>query len=283
MPETKPQLLLHTVGKTDKGAFRKINEDAFTITDLTSNKQLIREPTQFWIGNKGALLAVVDGLDTHPNPIVGSILIESLHKGLHLICEPIQIPNLIKNAVRDANREILETVNRNPDHEGMNAQLAAVLIYKAQAFIAAIGRSLVHVIRNQKIYQITKDQNFNFEFSVPGITKIKYVPWIGSQLESTLELKRLDLRRGDILILCSDGLHTLVNDKEILQTIKASPNHPTACSKLIELANQRGGYDNITVVIGEISGDGLPTPNLNEPFAQTLHIIQEIDYDTPNG
>jgi serine/threonine protein phosphatase PrpC len=88
---------------------------------------------------------------------------------------------------------------------------------------------------------------------------------------------RLELRRDDRLLLCSDGLSNKVSEDEMLAAILEGASLEATCERLVALANERGGQDNITVLIAELHGDGLPPPARAEHMSQTLHTVAEFE------
>ena len=90
-------------------------------------------------------------------------------------------------------------------------------------------------------------------------------------------LVRLTLRLGDVLLLCSDGLSNKVADDEMLRVVSESASHEQACVRLVQLANARGGEDNITLVIAEVAGLELAKPASSEAVTGTIEVVQEFD------
>jgi len=101
---------------------------------------------------------------------------------------------------------------------------------------------------------------------------------MGSKPGVTVALGKLALRQRDCLLLCSDGLSGKVTPDEMREVILTSPRLDVACERLVELAKQHGGEDNITVVIGGVSGD-LPPLMMDEPISGTLEILREFTAD----
>src|SRR6185503_7895618 len=92
-------------------------------------------------------------------------------------------------------------------------------------------------------------------------------------------LVRLTLRLGDVLLLCTDGLSNKVADDEMLRVV--SESHEQACVRLVQLANARGGEDNITLVIAEVAGLELAKPASSEAVTGTIEVVQEFDPSKP--
>jgi serine/threonine protein phosphatase PrpC len=97
---------------------------------------------------------------------------------------------------------------------------------------------------------------------------------MGREKDIQVSIGRLRLRRGDRLLLCCDGLSNAVTDPE-LEAMLGDPDLANICERMIDLANERGGEDNLTAVVALVEGDGLPMPSLDEPATQTIEILQE--------
>jgi protein phosphatase len=104
---------------------------------------------------------------------------------------------------------------------------------------------------------------------------------LGRAKDVTTALGRLEMRRGDVFLLCSDGLSTKVADDEMLAVVREGPTHERACARLVELANERGGEDNITVILAEVAGLDLKRPAPAETATATLETVQEFDPTRP--
>jgi PPM family protein phosphatase len=165
----------------------------------------------------------------------------------------------------------------------MGATLTAALIRDGKAYIAEVGDSRAYLIRSNAIHQVTIDQSLvellimageiSREEAEHAPIKNVILQAIGTQEQVRVALTSVELRRGDYLLLCSDGLSNKVTEAEMLKfTLKAS-SIEMACKQLIELAKRRGGEDNITVVIGNFDGEGL-APEMEEAhFNNTIQAI----------
>ncbi|MEI8257473.1 MAG: hypothetical protein WCJ30_17505, partial [Deltaproteobacteria bacterium] len=99
---------------------------------------------------------------------------------------------------------------------------------------------------------------------------------MGLQEDVQVSIGRLHLRRGDRLLVCCDGLSNLVDDNE-LRDLLSSLDLKTACNKMVDLANERGGDDNITAIVASLDGAGLPVPGPDETVTQTFEVLQEFE------
>jgi protein phosphatase len=150
---------------------------------------------------------------------------------------------------------------------------------KKKMYIGHVGDSRAYRVRNQQIQQMTRDHSLvnDYLLAMPELTeeqkselpKNVITRALGMQDQVAVDIQGDDAELGDIYVLCSDGLSGMVEDREILDAVLESPDADAACRRLVALANEHGGEDNITALIvriepsaeGEISlSDTLPTP-----------------------
>jgi len=164
----------------------------------------------------------------------------------------------LKYALRIASQKIFEEANQNPNLRGMGTTAVVLLIRDGKGFIANVGDSRAYLIRDNEVRQLTSDHSLVAEQLRAGFIteeELKHHKFkniitrsVGFQTDVEIDLLIRDLEEGDRILLCSDGLTNLVDDPEILKIV--SKNGPkAACQKLVDLANKKGGDDNITVVI----------------------------------
>jgi serine/threonine protein phosphatase PrpC len=173
----------------------------------------------------------------------------------------------------------------------MGATLVAVVIHRALAHFAAVGDSRLYLIRAGEIHQVTKDQSYvEMLIAAGAITReqAEASPYknvilqaMGQHLDVTVALGRLAMRRGDVFVLCTDGLSNKVSADEMRRVVAEGPSHEAACAKLVALANERGGEDNITVIVAEVAGLGLEKATASETVASTLESVQEFTPTNP--
>jgi len=284
---------LTVYGQTDIGLVRKTNEDAFVIADLTSGN-VVKEQTivRFQVGERGVLLAVSDGMGgASAGEVASAMVVESMRRSM--TARPSTEPSnaLVGQAAQTANREVW-TAAHQPGRTGMGATLTALYLHGTAAHIAEVGDSRAYLLRGGNLLQVTRDQSYVQVLIDSGaltpeqaaIAPLKNVilQAMGQKPDVSVALGRLELRQRDCLLLCSDGLSNTVSAEEIRQVILAAPRLDAACLTLIDLAKQRGGDDNITVLIGGVSGD-LPPLVAGETIAETLQILQEEPVLGPGG
>src|SRR5260370_8538181 len=171
----------------------------------------------------------------------------------------------LSTAVHLANRNIFKSAEKNPDQHGMGATLTAVWINGANLSVAHVGDSRAYLLRAGGLLQLTRDHSLVAEQVRRGILTVAeaeesdmqsvLLRALGAQAEIEVDAEEHTLFPRDVLLLCSDGLTRMVTDPEIAGTLQAETDPVRAAEKLIALANERGGPDNITVVIAPLDND----------------------------
>lgn len=228
--------------KTDVGRRRKVNEDSLLAVDLGDVH----------------LLAVADGLGGHAaGEIASKIAIIEIEQYLRASLANSNAKDAIKEAVIKANREIRLLSQENPTYTGMGTTLVVALVSNERAIIANVGDSRAYLVGGE-IRQITKDHSLVQELVDGGVIAKEEAFDHPQKNIVTMTLGSDDLvypdfyetkLSGGILLLCSDGLSDSLRDDEIERTVTTSTNIEKACTKLIELANEKGGADNISVIL----------------------------------
>jgi serine/threonine protein phosphatase PrpC len=248
-------------GVTDVGRVRTNNEDCFKIV----------EPLNLFVLSDGM------GGEAH-GEIASAMAVETVVKHcLDMEANPAaQVigptqPNWsartkrLSTAVHLANRKIFKSAEQNPDQHGMGATLTAVWIEGAKLSIAHVGDSRAYLLRGGSLLQLTRDHSLVAEQVRRGILTAAeaeesdmqsvLLRALGAQAEIEVDAEEHTLFPRDALLLCSDGLTRVVTEPEIAGTLQAETNPGKAAEKLAALANERGGPDNITVVIARIEKD----------------------------
>ncbi|HEU4406108.1 MAG TPA: protein phosphatase 2C domain-containing protein [Polyangiaceae bacterium] len=285
-------LQLTVAARTDTGRVRRINEDAFLVADVERGA-LGDAPGahQFEVGPRGALLAVSDGMGGHKAGEVASALtLASLYRALAgerppPDSGPVDSDALVERAVKVANRDVYEAALQ-PGREKMGATLTAVLVDEAGAHIAEIGDSRAYLIRDGAIRQVTHDQSYvQVLLDVGAIApeeasqspmRSVILQAMGQKPRVAVALGRLALRWGDCLLLCTDGLSGALAPEELHAVVKSAADLHAACDRLVAIANERGGDDNITVLLAKVSGD-LPVPAPGERIEDTFDVLRSFD------
>jgi serine/threonine protein phosphatase PrpC len=284
---------LTVFGQSDIGLVRRTNEDAFVIADLTSGN-VVKEQTivRFQVGERGVLLAVSDGMGgASAGEVASAMVVESMRRSMTTVPGAEPSRELVAQAAAKANREVWAAASQ-PGRTGMGATLTALYLHGKAMHIVEVGDSRAYILRGGDLQQVTRDQSYSqvlLESGAMTPEQVAFAPLknvilqaMGTQPDVSVALGRLELRQRDCFLLCSDGLSNAVSAEEMRQVILAAPRLDAACATLVELAKQRGGDDNITVLIGGVSGD-LPPLVAGETIAETLQILQEEPGPGPGG
>ena len=265
---TVQDVALSVFGRSDIGKVRQKNEDAFVIADLMQSLPIhsMPAPIDLKVDCRGVLLAVSDGMGGAQAGEVASAM--TLH-GLRLEMpsgEGGSAEAALKASVEKANQNVWQAAAET-GRTGMGATLTAVLIHGTRAYVAEVGDSRAYLLRGSHFVQLTHDQSFAQRLIDAGTitheqvetlpTRNAILQAIGTEPTVVVALNRLTLRRGDRILICSDGLSGKVKDNEIRELLLTIPDLDAACAQLIHMANSRGGEDNITVVLAEMQGHGL--------------------------
>ncbi len=242
-------------GVTDLGRVRTNNEDCYKIV----------EPLNLFVLSDGM------GGEAH-GEIASALAVETVVKHCldieanpaAKVLGPVQ-PNWsartkrLSTAVRLANKNIFKSAEKNPEQHGMGATLTAVWIDGAKLSIAHVGDSRAYLLRSGSLLQLTRDHSLVAEQVRRGILtsaeaeesdmQSVLLRALGAQADIEVDVEEHTLFPRDMLLLCSDGLTRMVTEPEIAGTLQAETNPERAAEKLVALANERGGPDNITVVI----------------------------------
>ncbi|WJY28783.1 MULTISPECIES: Stp1/IreP family PP2C-type Ser/Thr phosphatase [Sporosarcina] len=236
--------------RTDIGRKRTFNEDQAAVFEL----------------DDGTVLAVIaDGMGGHRSGDVASAmavrLMGELFSGLrgHTPGHAEKWTAWLDDCVRDVNRLIYEKAQSSAEHEGMGTTLEAAVFQGGNCYIAHVGDSRVYKIRANTITQITKDHSYVNELLASGeITEAEAEVhpqrnWImravGSERSIRPDFYHVPFEYGDCLLMCTDGLSNKVDEGTMRELIEADGTVDSKVTKLIDLANERGGEDNITAIL----------------------------------
>ena len=241
---------------TDVGRKRKGNEDS-----------LFLNPEQ-------NLFVVADGMGGHAaGEVASKIAVDAINEFVCLTSGDQEITwpfgldenmsydgNRLKTAVRFANRKVLEATKQKTEYEGMATTVAAALVDGETVNLAHVGDSRVYMIRDSILTQLTSDHswvNEQIQSGVISADQARSHPLrnvvtraLGGKADLLVDMQVQTMRSGDILLLCSDGLTTMIPDDEIARVLNEHDGDIEAgANALVDAANARGGEDNITVML----------------------------------
>jgi len=303
------QVELHA--KTDVGRVRRGNEDNFLLLDLSVRRvwsgsdgpENPEEMNQFPLGDLGLVLIVSDGMGgALAGDVASRMAIEAVRDTLMgnnadgAGCEPdSSLVDCLKHATMQANRNIHYRSLEDSRCSGMGATLTGAAVKDDKLDLIQVGDSRAYVMRGQQIRLATKDQSLvqqlvdvgqiSAEEAETHMFRNVILQALGAQNELTPATARIQLRDGDMLLLCSDGLSGKLKNEEIRQIVSEAGELGAACSALVQAANDRGGEDNITVVLARFTGEDLRDPagdriTVELPPMEEDHTLDETEADT---
>ncbi len=243
-------------GQSDVGRVRSSNEDAWGVfPDL-----------QFFV--------VADGMGGHAaGEIASRMAVDTMRDFIQSSTQssevtwpadvdrnlPVPVKRLV-SAGKLANEKIYQASRSNPKLGGMGTTMVSVLMDQDTAYVAHVGDSRAYLIRNGKIQRLTEDHSLINDYISQGLLKIeeagqhplKHVITraLGSSGKVEVDVKTVPLSHGDAFLLCSDGLSNLLTDEEMrVNGLDSLQDTQAVCQRLIDLANKKGGEDNVTVVL----------------------------------
>lgn len=285
--------------KSDVGRVRRGNEDNFLVLELSKEKtwtgsdgtEAPSELNQFDLGDKGLVLVVSDGMGgALAGDVASRMAVDSVREMLMGNdeddgCQPdLPLVDCLKNATVYANLAIHLRSQEDSRCAGMGATFTGAAVRNDMLDLVQVGDSRAYLIRQDQIRLATKDQSLVQQLvDVGQISEAEaethmfrnvILQALGAQSDVTPVTGRIRLRRGDTLLLCSDGLSGKLKAEDIQNIVLSNPELPTACTELIAEANARGGEDNITVVMARFQGDELEAPT-NDRITIELPQLEE--------
>ena len=250
-------LKINFFGITDPGKVRKNNEDSFLVDENLN------------------LAIVADGMGGHNSGELASQIAVKVVKEKFIDMDNTSLKperyndkfqlhtNQLAFATQLANSIIYETGNATPENKGMGTTLTAVLFKNDKLSIVHIGDSRVYLFRGNSLYQISQDHSLVMDQVRRGIITKEQAEKsplqniltraMGTQKNIEVDVSELDVKENDKILLCTDGLFKCVKEDTITEIIKSKKDIKNISEKLIETANENGGPDNITIVIGEFT------------------------------
>lgn len=272
---------LNACGATDRGRVRESNQDQFLIAQL--NKSMRVASTSLSLDERlfghvqGEVLLVADGMGGHAagekasRLAIGHLvrrLLNSIH--WHFQGEEDEEAAFIEDLqdlLKDAHSRILLESAQHADQRGMGTTLTMAYLVWPKLYVLHAGDSRCYLVRDGQAEVLTTDHTLARQMVEAGglkpeeeaDSKWSNVLWnvLGGRADGELiaEVRRIELKAGDAVVLCSDGLHRYVDTRQLAQVVSRSESPSDACERLIEIANDCGGEDNVTVIVSRPEAD----------------------------
>jgi PPM family protein phosphatase len=240
-------MISDSAGTTDAGRKRRRNEDAF-----------VHDPPLF---------AVADGMGGAQAGEVASRLAAAAFREFHE-ADQLEPEERVAAIIQEANRRIYERARTDAQASGMGTTITAALLVGGTVVVGHVGDSRAYRLREGRLVQLTEDHSLVADLVRSGrlspeeadthpqrsvITRA-----LGTDAEVDVDTFTVDAEPGDLFLLCSDGLTTMVADEEITKIIAEADTLAEATKALVKAANRAGGEDNVTVVLLSLAGEGEP-------------------------
>ena len=246
-------------GTTDRGMRRSQNEDDLAMVDLTAEKEF-KPPIDadgLTVGERGILLAVCDGVGGHrAGEVASSLALETLASEMEALADGCPRQTVFKEAVEKVNQRVWRESKTQERLSGMATTLTAAVICRGRAIIAHVGDSRAYLMRGKSVSQLTRDHSLVASMVASGAMteeqaqrspfRATITQAVGLKRTVDVALDSIDLEKGDMLLLCTDGFSEKVRPEEMAEELR-SKSLSEAVPELVALANARGGEDNITV------------------------------------
>jgi protein phosphatase len=272
-------------GRTDVGLVREHNEDNFLVVDVSAGRRGVEAaPIETKLGDRGCVLAVCDGMGgAAAGEVASQMAVDTIHEMMTAGGAPRDRDHFARRLVRaveEAGSRIFSAAKLDRSRRGMGTTSTVAGLVDSMLFVGQVGDSRAYVLRGDQFALITKDQSLVNQLIEAGqLTEEEAEAFehsniilqaLGTTEEVSVDLTFLELRRGDRLLLCSDGLSGLVHADMMKDVLRATRDLVDAANQLIALANSGGGHDNITVVVADFDGTDLkePTPSARVAYQQ---------------
>jgi len=296
--KAKGEVSIKLFARTDVGQVREHNEDNFLVADLSKRVRGLQEENRVVaVGKNGNVLAVCDGMGgAAAGEVASQLAVDILYEKLTEDVAPDQqltrneLARRLVRAVEAAGLRIFEAAKSDRTRRGMGTTVTAAALVDEYLFLAQVGDSRAYILRDGALVQVTRDQSLVNQLIEAGqLTEEEAETFehnniilqaLGTAETVQVDLTYAELRRGDILMLCSDGLSGMVRNDEIREVLKSTTDPLEACKTLTERANAAGGHDNITVIVAQFDGEGLkPLAPEGEPLKYRKYALPEEPTD----
>lgn len=294
LPRLRTCFTVQAFGLSDRGKVRSTNEDQFLIASLVKSLQIqqtsLPQSETRQSGDVSYLFVVADGMGGHAAGEEASALaIESVEQYVlealkwFSCCRPSDEDRVLldfQKALGLAHQRVRSEAAERPELHGMGTTVTLAYSLNDELYVAHVGDSRCYLLRDGQLYRLTQDHSLVEEMIRRGLLKPEEASthrWRhvitstvgGDSSDVRVDVHKLQLEAGDVLLLCSDGLTEMISDEELAQTLTDVPNPELACYQLVSRANEAGGADNVTVVIARFEAPAANAANSNVEIPMT--------------
>ena len=282
-------------GRTDVGQIREHNEDNFLIANLTTGSRgLMEENRTPFVEQGGLVLGVCDGMGGAAAGEVASkmavdLIYEQLKDGGPAI-ERDEIARRLVHSIEYAGAQIFQEARSDRSRRGMGTTSTIAVFLDERIFVGQVGDSRAYLLRNGRLAQLSRDQSLVNQLIEAGqLTEEEAETFehnniilqaLGTAETVQVDLTYVDICKGDILMMCSDGLSGMIRADEIREVLMKCDEPLDACRELTDRANAAGGHDNITVIVAHFD-EGLDPPRNESTFGYQKYALPDITPEAP--
>lgn len=278
---------IEVFGLTHVGMVREANEDSFLIANISKHlSDMTNDLRNHKLEEGGTIFLVCDGMGgAVAGEVASRMAVDTILEIMEREPFPHSHDELVRRmdaAIKEASERIFVSSRMDIQKRGMGTTVTLAALIDDRLFVGQVGDSRCYLMRKDTIYRITKDQSLMNQLLESGQLKeeelkdFEYSNVIlqaaGTQKNVVPEFTFVDLKEGDLVLLCSDGLHSMVADETIAYTLLNASSVEEACQQLIDLANKGGGTDNISVIVARFTGKSLKPPD-DSPIMYQRYII----------
>lgn len=276
-------------GRTDVGQIREHNEDNFLVADLTRRSRSLMETDRVQaVAERGTVLGVCDGMGgAAAGEVASQLAVDIIYEKLSAGDPPRNHDDLARrlvNSVEEAGGRIFGEARADRTRRGMGTTATIAALLDTRLFVAQVGDSRAYVLRGDKFVQVSRDQSLVNQLIEAGqLTEEEAETFehnniilqaLGTAETVQVDLTYVDLRLGDTLLVCSDGLSGMVRADEMREVLLSNREPFDACKELVDRANRAGGHDNITVIVAVFEG-ALSPPGPQDVLAYQKYALPE--------
>lgn len=247
--------------------------EAFSMSDVGKKRQINQDCVDISVtpvGNLPNLLLLADGMGGHKaGDYASRFAIDTVKQEVNVSPETNPV-HIFAEAIEYANTHLYEKSVSDMNFQGMGTTLVAATCLDNKLSVANIGDSRLYLIRQNKMVQVTRDHSYVAELVQKGELdketaqnhpKKNYITRaVGAFEKANADYFYVETKPGDIILICSDGLTNMLSDEEILSMIYQEKDLELTCHKLVQAANEKGGLDNISVILARTAESGKENP-----------------------
>ncbi len=304
--EDDEEIRFRYFGMTDVGLIREHNEDNFVVVDLAGEGPVLvggehpepADPEPYdGVLDGGLVLAVCDGMGgAAAGEVASQMAVDTIHEVMLDSLEENRdrFAHRLVHSIEDAGSRIFSAAKMDRSRRGMGTTSTVAGFIDDTLFVGQVGDSRCYVLREGELALVTKDQSLVNQLIEAGqLTEEEAEQFehsniilqaLGTTEDVSVDLTFLELRQGDRIMLCSDGLSGLVHAEMIREVMSDGDDIKAICARLVEMANAGGGHDNITCIICDVEGPGLKEPGDGASpgyFQYPLPALNAIGEDGP--